>query len=206
MPQEVATSSAQMLSNCCRSPSVLSSRQTVPWKCLENCPNVRQKSYRSKLMYTSQPATVYLITDSKTQWKRSISMSLRASFQLMSRRVKASSEIPIKYAGCLTAQGKLTIKRSQKTKDAWGERDKEASNVPWSGQVTITCDLCELWLLPTEIEKCRWKRNEDKAMREFRWPKQGRCSEQNGDRRKVLKGRSQSDSNIWGKNEWQKEK
>jgi len=44
--------------------------------------------------------------------------------------VKASSEIPIKYAGCLTAQGKLTIKRSQKTKDAWGERDKEASNVP----------------------------------------------------------------------------
>lgn len=57
-------------------------------------------------------------------------MSLKASFQLMSLSMKASSAVSIKYAGCLTTQRKLTINRSQKTKDVWGQRDKQASGVP----------------------------------------------------------------------------
>lgn len=57
-------------------------------------------------------------------------MSLAASFQAMSLRVKPSYEISTKYADCFTAQRKLTIKRRQKTKDVWGERDRQASNGP----------------------------------------------------------------------------
>lgn len=86
---------------------------------------VLEESSRSKVMYTSQLEILYLITNSKTQRKISISMSLRASFQLMSLTVKASSEISIKYAGCLTTQRKLAINRRQKTKDVWGQRDKK---------------------------------------------------------------------------------
>lgn len=64
--------------------------------------------------------------------------------ELMSLRAEASSEISMKYARCLPTQRKLTINKSQKTVHVWGEEDKQASNVLRSGQVKITCDLCEL--------------------------------------------------------------
>lgn len=106
--------------------------------------------------------------------------------ELMSLRAKASSEISIIYAYCLPTPRQLTINKSQKTMYVWGEKNKQAGNVFWSGQVKITCDLCELWLLPTEIEKCVWKRNEDKAVRDFSWQKYSQCSEQNRDRKQDI--------------------
>lgn len=167
-----------MLSNSCRSPLVLRSRQKVPWKCLEKCLHLLQRaatvleeSFRPKLMYTSGLETIYFITDLKTQWKKSMWMSLRDIPELMSLRAKAVSEISLKYAGCLPSLRQLIINTSQKAIHVWGENDKKANNVLWSGQVKITCDLCELWLLPTETEKYVWKRNEDKATRDFSWQK-----------------------------------
>lgn len=192
-----------MLSNGYRSPLFLRSRQKVPWNCLEKCPHslqraatVLEESHRPKLMYASGLETICLITDLKTQWKESVWMSLRGIPELMSLRAKAVSEISLKHVGCLPTLRQLTINKSQKTIYVRGEKDKQASKVLWSGQVKITWDPCELWLLPTEIESVYEKEMKTKQWETLVDRSRVNAQSRTGTEKKILKGKSQRDINI----------
>lgn len=77
-----------------------------------------------------------------------------------------------------------------------GGKDKQASIVLWSGQVKITWDLCELWLLPTEIESVYEKEMKTKQWETLVDRSRVNAQSRTGTEKKILKGKSQRDINI----------
>lgn len=52
-------------------------------------------------------------------------MNLTASSELLLLQEKALYDVTLKYTGCLSPLGKLTINRSQRPKGAWRVMDKK---------------------------------------------------------------------------------